>query len=193
MCKLISSLGVNILNITLSETSALAICKYIKENIPIDTIRKGYHFNALVNGTDFFSGHIYTDGGSTWWGTVQQRGSSSDTSTMYKYFGTAGADSVTPFSNNKTKMACSISTQYIDDSNCKMAYCFVNSDGTCIAERRAHTNAYINNGLLTTSYGSKTWYCTLNKQAYVNNTLRDAGYSWSWRYNHDPVTIILEA
>ncbi len=63
---------------------------------------KGCHFNAIVNNADFFCGHIYSDGGSTWWGTVQQRGTSIDGNTIYKYLYIGGADSVTPFRGGAT-------------------------------------------------------------------------------------------
>ena len=95
------NLGAHFLNITLSETTAVAVCKYIRENVPTSELIKGYHFNAVVNGMDFFSGHIYSDGGSTWWGTVQQRTNSVENSTLYKYFSSGGADSVLPFKGVK--------------------------------------------------------------------------------------------
>ena len=95
-----SSLGARWFNLTLSETSAIAVCKYIRENVSATELIKGCHFNAIVNNADFFCGHIYSDGGSTWWGTIQQRGGSIDTNNVYRYFSYGGADSVAPFSND---------------------------------------------------------------------------------------------
>ena len=57
----------------------------------------------MVNELDFFSGTIYSDGGSTWWGTIQQRTTSIDTNTIYKYLCVGGADSVTPFSASSVR------------------------------------------------------------------------------------------
>lgn len=95
--------GVHNLNLTLSSTSAIEVCKYIRNNISANTIyQNGYSFNALVNGADFFSGTIYSDGGSTWWGIIQQRSTSINTNTIYKYLYIGGADSVTPFNSGLT-------------------------------------------------------------------------------------------
>lgn len=66
---------------------------------------KGCHFNAIVNNADFFSGHIYSDNGVMYWGTIMQRGSSSDNCTMYKCFSSGGADSVTPFKSGSVLVA----------------------------------------------------------------------------------------
>ena len=105
-----SSLGARWFNLTLSTTSAVAVCKYIRENVAASELTKGCHFNAIVNNADFFCGHIYSDGGSTWWGTIQQRGGSISANNVYKYFSYGGADSVAPFSNNAPVIAKSLYT-----------------------------------------------------------------------------------
>ena len=82
----------------MEETTALAVCKHIRENVDVSKLLfKGCHFNAIVNNADFFSGHIYSDGGSMYWGTIQQRTDSINNCQLYKYFGSRGADSVNPF------------------------------------------------------------------------------------------------
>ena len=86
------------LNLTLEETTPLAVCKHIRENVGVSKLRfKGCHFNAVVNNADFFSGHIYSDGGTMYWGTIQQRSNSIDKCQLYKYFCSGGADTVIPF------------------------------------------------------------------------------------------------
>ena len=95
-------LSSHFLNLTLPDTSALEICKYIRENINADIMRdRGYQFNALVNGGDWFSGTIYSDGGNSHWGTVHQRAYGIEPSTLYKYVSFGGADSVAPFNSGK--------------------------------------------------------------------------------------------
>ena len=56
--------------------------------------QNGYQFNALVNNADFFTGCIYSDGGSSYWGTVLQRGYGIDNCKLYKYFAANNTDSV---------------------------------------------------------------------------------------------------
>lgn len=82
----------------MEETTPLAVCKHIRENVDVSKLLfKGCHFNAIVNNADFFSGHIYSDGGSIYWGTIQQRTDSIDNCQLYKYFSSGGADTVIPF------------------------------------------------------------------------------------------------
>ena len=82
----------------MEETTPLAVCKHIRENVDVSKLLfKGCHFNAIVNNADFFSGHIYSDGGSVYWGTIQQRTDSINNCQLYKYFSYGGADSVIPF------------------------------------------------------------------------------------------------
>lgn len=90
------------LNLTLEETTPLAVCKHIRENVDVSKLLiKGCHFNAIVNNADFFSGHIYSDGDIMYWGTIQQRTDSIDNCQLYKYFSSGGADTVIPFNNIK--------------------------------------------------------------------------------------------
>lgn len=93
------SLGLHLLTLTLSETSALEVGKYIRENIsPSLIFENGYRFNALVNNEEFFSGIIYNDYsvvGGIYWGTIQSRSGEA-----YKYTSVGGADSVLPFNSS---------------------------------------------------------------------------------------------
>ena len=85
---------------------AKAVCDYINKNYllgqlsPVHTVE----FDVAAANTDWFSGVLSTDSnilvaGRTVWGFVQQRTSSAENSTLYKYFasGTGGAGTVSPF------------------------------------------------------------------------------------------------
>lgn len=85
---------------------AKAVCDYINKNYllgqlsPVHTVE----FDVVAANIDWFSGVLSTDSnilvaGRTVWGFVQQRTSSAENSTLYKYFasGTGGAGTVSPF------------------------------------------------------------------------------------------------
>lgn len=85
---------------------AKAVCDYINKNYllgqlsPVHTVE----FDVVAANVDWFSGVLSTDSnilvaGRTVWGFVQQRTSSAENSTLYKYFasGTGGAGTVSPF------------------------------------------------------------------------------------------------
>lgn len=85
---------------------AKAVCDYINKNYllgqlsPVHTVE----FDVVAANTDWFSGVLSTDSnilvaGRTVWGFVQQRTTSAENSTLYKYFasGTGGAGTVSPF------------------------------------------------------------------------------------------------
>ena len=82
---------------------AKAVCDYINKNYllgqlsPVHTVE----FDVVAANADWFSGVLSTDSnilvaGRTVWGFVQQRTTSAENSTLYKYFasGTGGASSV---------------------------------------------------------------------------------------------------
>ena len=82
---------------------AKAVCDYINKNYLLGQIAPVYtvEFDAVVANADWFSGVLSTDSPvlvaeRTVWGIVQQRTSSVENSTLYKYFasGTGGASSV---------------------------------------------------------------------------------------------------
>ena len=85
---------------------AKAVCDYINKNYllgqlsPVHTVE----FDVVAANADWFSGVLSTDSnilvaGRTVWGFVQQRTTSAENSTLYKYFasGTGGAGTVSPF------------------------------------------------------------------------------------------------
>lgn len=91
------------LNLTLDEVTPLAVCRYLRDNIAKEKFFfNGVHFNVIVNDIDFFSGDIYGDNYNSYWGLLEQRGSSPNTHNFYKYFSMDGADTVTPFNNIKS-------------------------------------------------------------------------------------------
>ena len=107
------SLGLHLLTLTLPETSALEVGKYIRENIePSLIFEKGYHFKALVNNEEFFTGHIYTDYtdvGGNYWGTIESR---LGEICKYQYIG--GADSVIPFKTIDKDVLYTNTATYLD-------------------------------------------------------------------------------
>ena len=85
---------------------AKTVCDYINKNYLMGQITPMYsiEFDAVVANADWFSGVLSTDSnilvaGRTVWGFVQQRTTSAENSTLYKYFasGTGGAGTVSPF------------------------------------------------------------------------------------------------
>lgn len=85
---------------------AKAVCDYMNKNYllgqlsPVHTVE----FDVVAANADWFSGVLSTDSnilvaGRTVWGFVQQRTTSAENSTLYKYFasGTGGAGTVSPF------------------------------------------------------------------------------------------------
>ena len=85
---------------------AKAVCDYINKNYLMGQIAPLYsiEFDVVASNADWFTGVLSTDKyedaiSRTVWGMVQQRTSSVDNSTLYKYFaaGTGGAGSVSPF------------------------------------------------------------------------------------------------
>lgn len=83
--------------VDISATTGVEIGRWIKNNVSIDILKKGFTFNFIPNQTPgWWSGQMFADGGSTWWGFYMNR----DTNTLYKYVYAGGADSVTPFSGS---------------------------------------------------------------------------------------------
>ena len=82
---------------------AKAVCDYINKNYLLGQLSPAYtvEFDVVASNADWFSGTLSTDlltlaQGRTVWGFVQQRTSSAENSTLYKYFaiGTGGTGSV---------------------------------------------------------------------------------------------------
>lgn len=85
---------------------AKTVCDYINKNYLMGQIAPMYsvEFDVVASNTDWFSGTLSTDTTTllparTVWGIVQQRTSSAENSTLYKYYGsgTGGAGTVSPF------------------------------------------------------------------------------------------------
>ena len=85
---------------------AKTVCDYINKNYLLGQLSPAYtvEFDVVASNADLFSGTLSTDTttlspGRTVWGIVQQRTSSAENSTLYKYFaaGEGGAGTVSPF------------------------------------------------------------------------------------------------
>ena len=85
---------------------AKAVCDYINKNYLLGQLSPAttVDFDVVASNADWFTGTLSTDStalvaGRTVWGIVQQRTSSAENSTLYKYFGsgTGGAGTVSPF------------------------------------------------------------------------------------------------
>ena len=90
---------------------AKAVCDYINKNYLLGQLSPAYtvEFDVVASNADWFSGTLSTDlltlaQGRTVWGFVQQRTSSAENSTLYKYFenGTGGASSVSALDHVKS-------------------------------------------------------------------------------------------
>lgn len=82
---------------------AKTVCDYINKNYLLGQLSPAttVDFDVVASNTDWFTGTLSTDStvlaaGRTVWGIVQQRTSSAENSTLYKYFaaGTGGSGSV---------------------------------------------------------------------------------------------------
>lgn len=85
---------------------AKAVCDYINKNYLLGQLSPAttVDFDVVASNVDWFSGTLSTDTTTlsprrTVWGIVQQRTSSAENSTLYKYIGsgTGGAGTVSPF------------------------------------------------------------------------------------------------
>lgn len=90
---------------------AKTVCDYINKNYLLGQLSPAttVDFDVVASNVDWFSGTLSTDTttlspGRTVWGIVQQRTSSAENSTLYKYFasGTGGASSVSALDHVKS-------------------------------------------------------------------------------------------
>lgn len=90
---------------------AKAVCDYINKNYLLGQLSPAttVDFDVVASNADWFSGTLSTDTttlspGRTVWGIVQQRTSSAENSTLYKYFGsgTGGVGSVSALDHVKS-------------------------------------------------------------------------------------------
>ena len=96
---------------------AKAVCDYINKNYLMGQITPMYsiEFDVVASNEDFFSGVLSTDSNvdinsRTVWGIVQQRTSSVDNSTLYKYFGVGAGGAGTVSALDHVKSFIDVST-----------------------------------------------------------------------------------
>ena len=146
------------LRLVLSNVAADAktVCDYINKNYLLGQLSPAttVEFDVVASNTDWFTGTLSTDStalsaGRTVWGIVQQRTSSAENSTLYKYFGsgTGGAGSVSPFKSYDQGYARGVS-------------------GCCIAGWRS-IDAYSNNQWVSGWTGVNPNYFTVNGYGIV--------------------------
>lgn len=148
---------------------AKAVCDYINKNYLLGQLSPAttVDFDVVASNVDWFSGTLSTDTttlspGRTVWGIVQQRTSSAENSTLYKYFaaGTGGAGSVSALDHAKS---------FIDVSTILKSYttiaagatvtytatrdCFVNVSAYAHGSGQ-NTKIYINNVCIFNPYAN---------------------------------------
>ena len=162
----------------------MAVCKHIRENVDVSKLlSKGCHFNAIVNNADFFSGHIYSDGGTMYWGTIQQRTDSIDNCQLYKYFSSGGADTVIPFKKGyENTPATAVAAEIL-----KGKTAWVNGillTGTLVATTVSKTESK------SSSYGIGGYGSTTVTLTYSNTVLGVVSYSITDSNNYAKLTSI---
>lgn len=150
---------------------AKAVCDYINKNYLLGQLSPAYtvEFDVVASNADWFSGTLSTDlltlaQGRTVWGFVQQRTSSAENSTLYKYFasGTGGASSVSALDHVKsfidvstilkshTTIAAGATVTYVATKDCFVnvaAYAHGSGQNTKIYINNVPVfNPYANNG-----------------------------------------------
>lgn len=139
---------------------AKAVCDYMNKNYllgqlsPVHTVE----FDVVAANADWFSGVLSTDSnilvaGRTVWGFVQQRTTSAENSTLYKYFasGTGGAGSVSALDHVKSFIDVStiLKSNTTIAAGATVTYtatrdCFVNVSAYAYGSGQ-NTKIYINN------------------------------------------------
>ena len=146
---------------------AKAVCDYINKNYLLGQLSPAYtvEFDVVASNADWFSGTLSTDlltlaQGRIVWGFVQQRTSSAENSTLYKYFasGTGGASSVSALDHVKsfidvstilksyTTIAAGATVTYVATRDC-----FVNVSAYAHGSGQ-NTKIYINNVCIFNPY-----------------------------------------
>lgn len=157
------------INLALSNVTAdaKAVCDYINKNYLLGQLSPAYtvEFDVVASNADWFSGTLSTDlltlaQGRTVWGFVQQRTSSAENSTLYKYFasGEGGASSVSALDHVKsfidvstilksyTTIAAGATVTYVATRDC-----FVNVSAYAHGSGQ-NTKIYINNVCIFNPY-----------------------------------------
>lgn len=150
---------------------AKAVCDYINKNYLLGQLSPAttVDFDVVASNADWFTGTLSTDStalvaGRTVWGIVQQRTSSVENSTLYKYFasGTGGVGSVSALDHVKsfidvstilksyTTIAAGATVTYTATRDCFVnvsAYAHGSGQNTKIYINNVHIfNPYTNNG-----------------------------------------------
>ena len=164
---------------------AKTVCDYINKNYLLGQLSPAttVDFDVVASNADWFTGTLSTDStalvaGRTVWGIVQQRTSSVENSTLYKYFasGTGGAGSVSPFKsydqgyaqgvtdadNRANANSTNYKTGYNNGYNAgKSDGALTGVSGCCIAGWRS-IDAYSNNQWVSGWTGVNPNYFTVN-------------------------------
>lgn len=148
---------------------AKAVCDYINKNYllgqlsPVHTVE----FDVVAANADWFSGVLSTDSnilvaGRTVWGFVQQRTTSAENSTLYKYFasGTGGAGTVSPFKRFEDGYNTGYNTGYAAGQSAGVP------SGSCIAGWRS-IDSYSNGQWVTGWVGVNPNFFTVNSAGIV--------------------------
>ena len=169
---------------------AKTVCDYINKNYLLGQLSPAttVDFDVVASNADWFTGTLSTDStalvaGRTVWGIVQQRTSSVENSTLYKYFasGTGGAGSVSPFKsydqgyaqgvtdadNRANANSTNYKTGYNNGYNAgKSDGVLTGVSGCCIAGWRS-IDAYSNNQWVSGWTGVNPNYFTVNGYGIV--------------------------
>lgn len=169
---------------------AKTVCDYINKNYLLGQLSPAttVDFYVVASNADWFTGTLSTDStaliaGRTVWGIVQQRTSSVENSTLYKYFasGTGGAGSVSPFKsydqgyaqgvtdadNRANANSTNYKTGYNNGYNAgKSDGALTGVSGCCIAGWRS-IDAYSNNQWVSGWTGVNPNYFTVNGYGIV--------------------------
>lgn len=148
---------------------AKAVCDYINKNYLLGQLSPAttVDFDVVASNVDWFSGTLSTDStaliaGRTVWGIVQQRTSSAENSTLYKYYaaGTGGAGSVSALDHAKSFIDVStiLKSSTTIAAGATVTYtatrdCFVNVSAYAHGSGQ-NTKIYINNVCIFNPYAN---------------------------------------
>lgn len=79
---------------TLSEANEKAILKHLLLDVDLMGKYGNCNFSVIVNSAQFYSGTMYSDGGVTAWGQIQQRNIDNAPGSLYSFYYNRGADPV---------------------------------------------------------------------------------------------------
>ena len=148
---------------------AKTVCDYINKNYLLGQLSPAttVDFDVVASNADWFTGTLSTDStalvaGRTVWGIVQQRTSSVENSTLYKYFasGTGGAGSVSPFKRFEDGYNTGYNTGYAAGQSAGVP------SGSCIAGWRS-IDSYSNGQWVTGWVGVNPNFFTVNSAGIV--------------------------